>query len=285
MPTGTKKISTRNKKSKTITASTLIGLLLTIALAGCAQSENIFSGKVPLGSIWDVVVDDRGEPNWDSASPIALEQHDGYALARESLENYPYEDVVVSEGNQQDDVQIAIRRMVEDPDNPVMGLIGATTNEGTMRAASLVNFFNVPMIVPSAVGDNILPSNNLWAFRLSAPGSAYADYLFGSLLTKDNFGVDLDDANASPILNIAILYEGNTFGENAAVATARAAIQMGVGIEVYASFPPKTPDPGRLNILLNAVKDSDVHLVYLISSEPDVAITLAQLFHSGFERR
>jgi ABC-type branched-subunit amino acid transport system substrate-binding protein len=228
-------------------------------------------------------VEENGKANWESASPIAQEQHTGYAQAGETLEDYGYRDIVSSEGNQQDDVQVAVREMVEDRSDPVVAMIGATTNEATMRAASLVNFFNVPMVVPSAVGDNILPSNNLWAFRLSASSSAFASYVFGTLLTKDEFGIETDDTDAQPKLSIGVLYEGNTFGESAAVETALAAQQLGIGIGVYASFPPNTPDPARLNVLMNAIKDEDVHLVYLISNDPAVARVLVQTINKRLE--
>ena len=149
-----------------------------------------------------------------------------------------------------------------------------------MRTAALVNFFNVPMIVPTAGGDNIFPSNNLWAFRLSAPGSQYANYLFGSLLENINAVAD-EDVAFSPKLRIAILYEQNTFGESAAVATARAAMQQGTEIGVYESFPQKYADPALLNRLIHKVRDAgDIHLVVLVSSEPATAITLTQLFHN-----
>jgi ABC-type branched-subunit amino acid transport system substrate-binding protein len=260
----------------------VLGLFASLFLVGCAPPENIFDRDLPLGSIWSVQVEENGKVNWGSASGIAQEQHVGYDLAGETLEDR-YREIVSSEGNQQDDVQVAVREMVEDSRNPVVAVVGATTNEATMRAASLVNFFNVPMIVPSAVGDNILPSNNLWAFRLSASSSAFASYVFGTLLTKDEFGVETDDTNTQPKLNIAVLYEGNTFGESAAVATARAARQMGVGVGVYASFPPKTPDPARLNVLMHAIKDEEVHLVYLISSDPAVARLLVQTIKKHLE--
>jgi ABC-type branched-subunit amino acid transport system substrate-binding protein len=258
----------------------LFPALIISLLTGCAGTKSSLGGEVTIGSLWEVPVDERGKVGWDYASTVAQEQHTGYRLAGESLSEDPYSDIFSGEGNQQDDVQIAIRGMVEDPDHPVAILIGATTNEATMRAASLVNFFNVPMIIPTANGDNLLPSNNLWAFRLSAPGSAYADYLFGILLTKAEFGSDPETTGDSPKLNIAILYEGNTFGESAAVATARAAMELGVGIGVYASFPAATPDSNRLNILLTRVETENVHLVYLISSDPGVAKTLVQLLHS-----
>jgi len=267
------------RKDRTIiTFSTILMALLS----GCASSVNIFDQPIPIGSIWEAVADDRGDINWSSAPPIAQEQNAGYALGRKTLNDDFLQDVVATEGNRQDDVQVAIRGMVENKDHPIAAVLGATTNEATMRAAALVNFFNVPMIIPTANGDNLLPSNNLWAFRLSAPGSAYASYLFGTVLTKAEFGSDPETTADSPRLKVAILYEENTFGESAAVATVRAAMQLGVGVDVYASFPPENPDPARLNRLLNAVRDGDIQLVYLISNDPDVAKTLAQLFQNGF---
>lgn len=269
------------EKKKQNISPIVLTLFFIILLTGCAGSLSDSGGEVTVGSLWEVPVDERGVVSWDYASPVAQEQHTGYTLAGENLSEYPFTDIFSAEGNQQDDVQIAVRGMVEENENPIAALIGATTNEATMRAASLVNFFNVPMIVPTASGDNLLPSNNLWAFRLSAPGSAYAKYLFGTLLTKSEFGSDPEVTGESPKLNIAILYEGNTFGESAAVATVRAAKELGVGVGVYASFPPETPNSARLNILLNRVEDEGVHLVYLISSDPGVAKTLVQLLHSG----
>jgi len=255
-------------------------ILLPVLLSGCAQPGGISDQQTPIGSIWEVPADDRGTYNWEFAPPIAQEQYAGYTLAAQNLKDYSFTDILASEGNQTDDVQIAIRGMVEDPENPIAAVIGGTSNEATMRAASLVNFFNVPMVIPTADGDNLLPSNNLWAFRLSAPGSAYANYLFGTLLTKAEFGSDPEITDELPRLNIAILYEGNTFGESAAVATVRAAMELGLGVGVYASFPPVTPDAARLNILLNRVETEGIHLVYLISNDPGVAKTLVQLFNS-----
>lgn len=260
-----------------------IGLLWVPLLTGCAQPEGLFSSRLPLGTLWEVQVEENGKVNWESASPVAQEQYAGYSLAGETLEDYGYRDIVSSEGNMQDDVQVAIREMVEDRGDPVVAVIGATTNEATMRAASLVNFFNVPMVVPSAVGDNIFPSNNLWAFRLSASSSAFASFVFGTLLTKDEFGTEVDNAEVQPKLTVAILYEGNTFGESAAVETARAAKELGIGIGVYANFPPSTPDPARLNVLMNTLKDENVHLVYLISSDPAVARLLVQTINKRLE--
>ncbi len=114
-----------------------------------------------------------------SAAVIASEQQSGYDQASKALD-LDYPTIQASEGAGADNVQLAVRALVEEDDVTV--IVGSTTNEAAMRAVSLVNFFNIPMIVPSASGDNILPSNNLWAFNLSAPSSSYATYIFGSLI-------------------------------------------------------------------------------------------------------
>lgn len=259
-------------------------LILLVFLSGCTLSANRSAQKdVSIGNLWDVTLDDNAVAIWDSSDPVAQEQHAGYLLARDDQAKDTYKTILGAEGNQKDDVQIAIRGMVIDPENPVTALLGTTSNEATMRVAALVNFFNVPMVIPTAGGDNLLPSNNLWAFRLSAPGSAYANYLFGNLLTKADFGSDPDIATNAPRLNIAILYEGNSFGESAAVATARSAMQLGIGIGVYGNFDPQYPDPARLNQLLAEIESGGIHLVYLISSDPSVAVTLVQSFRQRMD--
>ena len=248
----------------------LSGVILVL-LSGCSRSSNI--AAYPIGGVWNVPVEE-GEADWDTASALAKEQHTGFSQANEDAGFTVY---TFSEGNRKDNVQTAVRSMVEGQAegpgiDPVIAVLGATSNEGTARAAALANFFNVPMLVPSASGDNLLPSNNLWAFQLSASNSAYAEYLLGSVLTQRTIalGSDLED-DVTPEVRIAILYEQNTYGENAAVATATEALQQEFEIAVYEKFPAENPDPARLRTLVNQVVDQDVQIIFLISSQPDIA--------------
>ena len=149
------------------------------------------------------------------------------------------------------------------------------------------------MVIPAAVGDNLLPANNLWAFRLSAPGSAYAGYLFGTLIKNTQTPVATPSAPAAasggpaasqPALKLAIIYEADTFGESAAVASAHAAMNQSINIVTYASFPADNPDLNKLNDLASAAKTGQAQVVYLISSDPSVAKMLVSAFRnqSGF---
>lgn len=261
-------------------------LLLSLALSsGCAQPKAAASGGLTVGSLWSAPAID-GVISWQSAYPMAIEQREGYLAGMKAASSLSPDSKESSEGNQEDDVQVTIRRMAEiDKD---IAVIGATTNEAAMRAASLVNFFNMPMLVPTAYGDNLLPANNLWAFRLNAPGSAYAAYFFDTVLPAAAPAVSAapaptDTPSETPsALKIAILYEQNTFGESAAVAAAHGAMKQAVNIGLYANFNPSTPDPDRLKTQIDTLKTENVNLVYLISSDPQVALMLVRAIRTAY---
>jgi len=204
---------------------------------------------------------------------IGMEQNFGYHHAEQASDlriNYK------PENDPQKEFAVTVRDLVEDKNQPVIAMVGATSNESSMRLASLANFFNTPVMIPSAVGDNILPSNNLWGFRLSASGASHAQYFFGSVLTRlmvSSFSVSDESAlAATPApFRVAIFYEQNTFGESAAVAAAKEAMKQGIEIGFYGSFDPSTPDSTRLKGQADEIGKQGIHLVYLISSQPKAA--------------
>jgi ABC-type branched-subunit amino acid transport system substrate-binding protein len=261
-------------------------LLIGFVTGGCKTQGGLLSAPLALGSLW-LVPSNESELSWDLAAPLAAEGHQGVILSAEQIPNYVFIEKAASEGEQNDDLQEAVRHLIEQDE--VIAILGATSNDATMRTAALVNFFNVPMMIPTAEGDNLLPSTNQWAFRLSAPGSAYGRWAFGALITKP-FGLVVtptpsESASAdSPAsgLKIAILYEANTFGESAAVATAQAAMKQMMQITVYGKFDAEKPDTEKLQGLAAEARSTGAQLVYLISSDPDIAGQLVQAFRREF---
>jgi ABC-type branched-subunit amino acid transport system substrate-binding protein len=260
-------------------------LLVPLALSGCGRANSSANQRYPIGSIWAAPALE-GVVTWQTASGMVTEQHDGFAAGMKAVTTIRQDSVESAEGNQADDVQVAIRTMVETDQD--IAVIGATTNEATVRAASLVNFFNVPMIVPAAYGDDLLPSTNLWAFRLSAPGSAYAAYFFNSLLpvvapaAASGDGTTPTPSPATGGLTLAILYEENTFGESAAVAAATAAMKQNLDIGFYGHFAPGAPDVDALTAQIESMKAENVRLIYLISGDPDAALTVVKTIRSAY---
>jgi ABC-type branched-subunit amino acid transport system substrate-binding protein len=256
----------RNKFPTSI-FNVILLLVLIPALAGC---RNPGSSNSTVGVLSASTLDNSFPTNITS---IANEQIAGYKQAEAAKNNnmkleYTFED------DPHTDIQVLIRNLAQDKKQPVGAIIGATANDTTLQIAGLVNFFHVPMLIPTADGDALFPSNNLWAFRLSAPSSAYATYLFTSVLNQTNLGVLSTPSNANPGLSIAILYEQNTFGETAAVATAEAAMAQGISIADYENFPVENPSIEELTTLVNNVKTQNPALVYLIASVPATAEAL-----------
>lgn len=244
-------------------------LLLVIipALAGCSK---LASSSSTVGVLSASTLDNSVPTDITS---IANEQIAGYKQAEAAKNNhmqleYTFED------DPHNDIQVLIRNLAQDKKQPVDAIIGATANDITLQIAGLVNFFQVPMLIPTADGEALFPSNNLWAFRLSAPSSAYASYLFTTVLNQTNLGVLSTSANANLGLSIAILYEQNTFGETAAVATAQAALAQGISIADYENFPVENPSIEELTTLANNVRSQNPTLVYLIASVPATAEAL-----------
>ncbi len=204
---------------------------------------------------------------------LAAEQNSGYGQAETASGNLLKMNYVL-ENDPQSDLQVLVRNLVQDSKNPAVAIVGSTSNDATMQVAGLVNFFNVPMIIPTADGNTLFPSNNLWAFRLSAPSSAYAGYFFTEVLNTTNPGSTDTAVGSFASLRIGILYEQNTFGESAAVATANAAMAQGIPIVEYKNFPVGELSTEQLTTLAEAVKSQRARLVYIIASNPGTARAL-----------
>lgn len=244
-----------------------------LALTACQSQQATYT----LGLL--SAVDSQSLPAGMSA--LAGEQKNGYELARDSRGNNLGLTTKV-ESALSDEVQVVVRGLVEDPNRPVVALVGATTNAGTTRMAALANFFNVPMVAPSAIGDNLLPSSNLWTFRLAAPGSAHSAYLFDEVIPSQVLAtMTTGDEFAAP-LRLGILYEQNTFGESTAVATAKSAMAQEVEIGYYGYFNPDAPDRTRLIQAFSAMQEARVHLLYVIASNPDSAQSIVRSFRDFF---
>jgi len=260
------------KNFQLTTLRSLIVLLIPFILVACGSNSTI-STKVAILSQYTL-----DEPASNS-SQIALEQLIGYEEGLK-LSATKFDPIYLDERIPQSDNQRAIRDLVEDTKAPLISILGASTNNGTSYAAALVNFFNVPMVIPSANGDVLFSSDNLWAFRLSADGNAYANFFFGSIINKNSMTAILTDPNGAffipPDFKVAILYEQNTFGETAAVATANAAIAQSFKIGLYKNFDTKTSDPASLIDIAKLIKDSKAQLVYIVVSDPALAKNIIQ---------
>jgi branched-chain amino acid transport system substrate-binding protein len=236
-------------------------LIFTLFLAGCTlpswvpfvnQVSTYTCESLPVGIL-------IGGEN----DPYALEQRDGYELALQEINAaggvngcplaliYQEETMTGNPGY----TQTAVRSLVED--SQVLAVVGGTSETASMYAASLINYFEVPMLIPSAGGTHILPAENLWAFRLSASEAATAQTVFQML--KDELGANK---------KVAILFDDSTFGHDAAVtAVAEMEIQ---GLVVAAYMPYNTSDLAYADIM-QELQMAMPDVLYIIFKQPQQA--------------
>ena len=79
-----------------------------------------------------------------------------------------------------------------------------------------------------------------------------------------------------PEVRLAILYEKDTFGESAAVAAVNDAMNQKLKIGFYGSFEPVNPNLNNLKLQAEEIANKNIHLIYLISNEPQTAIQLVK---------
>jgi ABC-type branched-subunit amino acid transport system substrate-binding protein len=193
----------------------------------------------------------------EKANPIAAEQNDGYLAAVKEINDgggingCPLTVVTATESGDEDSIQTrdAVRRLVED--EKVIAILGGTSNVASMQAVSLMNFFETPIIVPSAGGQHVIPAENLWGFRLQASESAYAQTAFQ--MVTDRLGKKQ---------RIALVFEDTTEGHDAANAAVSEIESQGSVVSGYYAIKDIN-SPAYQNLGAELLK-SRPQVVYLV---------------------
>lgn len=269
----TLKKNTSNLASNRTIGRLLFNILVALLLSGCSLPAAL-TAKLPwLNQVQSLDCDllRTGVLIADDTSQVAREQRDGYQLALDEINQQGglagcdlqlFFQVEAPDNNPRQTYQ-AIRSLVEE--DRALALLGATSNTGSMMAASLSNYFFTPMLVPSAGGSHILPPENRWTFRLHTDESVYAQSVF-----------DLVKAKAGSGIQTVIVFEDTSFGNDAAVAAVNAAKQNEQAVIGY--FPYRADGEG-MEILARKVIDSNPQLIYLIFTDTNQAEAILAAIH------
>ncbi len=245
----------------------LFGAVCLLALAGCSALPFGLGAGTKLQPCPGFTV---GILIGEDADPIAQEQRDGYELALQQINaeggpgDCPVSLAYAAEtaGDSQNQVERAIRSLVEE--HRVVAILGGTSSQSSMFAASLANRFLVPMLIPSGGGLHVLPGENFWVFRLDASDEAY------SLAAVEKIKEDLGEG-----AGVDIVFENTTFGNDAAVTAAGALELQQLHLVNYIPF-----DSGQLGYdrLIETVGNDAPDVLFLIFSRPDQAQALLAAF-------
>lgn len=186
-----------------------------------------------------------------------LEQRKGYEMALEEInesggiKGCPIELVYKDEGEvtSTESAQVSILQLA---DENVLGIIGGTTNDPTMRAAAIAGYFKVPFIIPIKTNDELTQSGNQWIFRLKSTNDSDAQTAF-----------EMVRSELEPGASVVILYEQSAYGESSAVVAASAAMSQDLNVDGYYSFSTRSSD---LTALAEEIVEIAPEVVYIISS-------------------
>ncbi len=147
-------------------------------------------------------------------------------------------------------------------------LLGAYSSESTQAIVPVVNAKQVPLIIPTAVADNIMQSNSPWIFRICAGSGEYA-----------RATLDFLKNNGNP-KTMAIVYENTNFGQANRKSMAAAAKTAGLDVVAEEGYQAKSPG---YEALLQRVKARNPQAIYFASYLLDANVLMRQAAAVGLD--
>lgn len=256
------------KNSTFVLARLILILALLAALSACSAAKKLpFAAAAAQvapcpGLKIGVLIGEEGDS-------LAEEQRNGYDLALEEANAdggpagcslslvYLPEEV----GGSTSQVYQAVRNLVEE--EQVVAILGGTSSTASMMAATLVNRFSVPMLVPDTSNLTALPEKNYWSFRVSPSDEMYSQAVFEKV--KEELGEEK---------TIAVLFEDTSAGHDAAVTAAEMAAEQGMTVMQYTPLKSSQSVKDLVDVW---VSDAPPDVLYLIINDPDEALELLQV--------
>jgi branched-chain amino acid transport system substrate-binding protein len=141
-----------------------------------------------------------------------------------------------------------VAKLVDEDHVPV--LLGAYSSESTLAMVPVVTAKKVPLIIPTAVADNIMKANSPWVFRVCAGSGENA-----------RSTLDFLKNNGDP-KRVAIVYENTNFGQASYKAMAEAARSRGLAVVFEDGYQAKSPS---YQPMLRQLKARNPDVIYFAS--------------------
>jgi branched-chain amino acid transport system substrate-binding protein len=152
-----------------------------------------------------------------------------------------------------------VSKLVDQDHVPI--ILGAYSSESTRAIVPAVTQKQVPLLMPTAIAENVMETGSPWAFRICAGSGAYASAT-----------LDFLKNNGAP-KTIAIVYENTNFGQSNDKSMRIAATPLGMTVVDEEAYQASSPD---YKALLQRVKDKDPEVVYFASYLLDATTLMRQ---------
>ena len=152
-----------------------------------------------------------------------------------------------------------VSKLVDADHVPIV--LGAYSSESTRAIVPVVTQKQVPLIIPTAVADNVMETNSPWIFRICAGSGSYATAT-----------LDFLKNNGDP-RKLAIVYENTNFGQSNNKSMTEAAKAAGLDLVDNEAYQASSPD---YKSLLQRVKGKNPEVVYFASYLLDASTLMRQ---------
>jgi branched-chain amino acid transport system substrate-binding protein len=232
-------------------------LLLSIAvLCGCQNKGGGGGNTVKIGVITSLT---------GSQAAFGQAHKNGYAIALEELNakgginGKKIELDFYDDQSKPDQAVQGVNKLVDQDHVPI--ILGSYSSESTRAIVPVVTAKQVPLIIPTAVADNIMQANSPWVFRVCAGSGDYA-----------RSTLDFLKNNGNP-KKLAIVHENTNFGQANFKSMTDAATAQGLNIVDTEVYQASSPD---YKSLLQRVKSKNPEVVYFASYLLDATTLMRQ---------
>jgi branched-chain amino acid transport system substrate-binding protein len=230
-----------------------IALLCVTVLVGC---QNKAGNTVKIGVITSLT---------GSQAAFGQAHKNGYNIALEELNakgginGKKIELDFYDDQSKPDQAVQGVNKLVDQDRVPI--ILGSYSSESTRAIVPVVTAKQVPLVIPTAVADNIMQSNSPWIFRLCAGSGDYA-----------RATLDFLKNNGAP-KNLAIVYENTNFGLANFKSMGDQAAAAGMNVVDAEAYQASSPD---YKSLLQRVKGKNPDAVYFASYLLDATTLMRQ---------
>ncbi|MGD0508336.1 MAG: ABC transporter substrate-binding protein [Terriglobales bacterium] len=140
-------------------------------------------------------------------------------------------------------------------------ILGAYSSESTRAIVPVVTQKKIPLIIPTAVADNVVETGSPWVFRICAGAESFAAAT-----------LDFLKNNGDP-KTLAIVSENTNFGQANSKSMTEAAKAAGLDLVDSESYQDSSPD---YKSLLQRVKNKNPEVVYFASYLLDASTLMRQ---------
>ena len=162
----------------------------------------------------------------------------------------------------------AVEELCDDPN--ITAVLGAYTSSATFPVVAVAERYEMPMIVPTAVTDEITRQGYQWVFRVCAPASSYGRAMAEFL------------SEVAHAKRLAVVYENTQFGSSVAQATREFGPAAGIEIVAFEAYDQGATD---FTPVLTRIKSENPDAVLFVSYLADATLLMRQSKEMDFSPR